>query len=456
MAKSRSQTERRNGAPLSPGAAYQCAIAAFALSSVVAVVSGPQPLRAVEADASAPPRLSSYPPQGTSATRPEQPPASLPRTVETLTPDRSASSADGGGGAAQSRGQGGQSGARVILRAPRRPREPVITPATVPAMALPDIEEQLAIPRPSGPKLPQELKQTTDDPAEAAFAAFEDGRYQDALTLARQRIDTSNDAAAHTLIGRIFRDGLGIARDPVQAAAAFAKGAEGNDPNAQFSLAMMLLRGDGVGFDGARAVSLLDEAARAGLPDAQYNLALLRVEGRLVEPDMKGAIALLEMAAAQDHAQALYDLGGIHATGEGTARDESKAAAYVARAAARGLAAAQLEYAILLFKGRGVAQDKRQAHWYMTAAAEAGHPVAQNRLARMYAYGEGVEPSLVEAAKWHYLARAMGVADTAMDRYVARLTDEERGAAQTEASEWALRTGASFDFAPRITGQLGQ
>ena len=65
--------------------------------------------------------------------------------------------------------------------------------------------------------------------------------------------------------------------------------------------------------------------------------------------------------------------------------------------------------------------------------------VAQNRLARCYANGAGVETNLVEAAKWHLIAKAAGETDANLDKIVAKLSKADRAKAQKAADEWRDR-----------------
>jgi TPR repeat protein len=69
-------------------------------------------------------------------------------------------------------------------------------------------------------------------------------------------------------------------------------------------------------------------------------------------------------------------------------------------------------------------------------AAEQGNPVAQNRLARLYANGAAVPADPVQAAKWHLLAREAGVSDFTLDLMLAKLTPEQRAAADKAAEAW--------------------
>ena len=94
---------------------------------------------------------------------------------------------------------------------------------------------------------------------------------------------------------------------------------------------------------------------------------------------------------------------------------------------------------MILFRGHGVPPDQKHGAQLFRAAAEKGVAVAQNRLARCYAHGAGVETNLVEAAKWHLIAKAAGETDDNLDKIVAKLSKADRAKAQKAADEWRER-----------------
>jgi TPR repeat protein len=157
---------------------------------------------------------------------------------------------------------------------------------------------------------------------------------------------------------------------------------------------------------------------------AQYNLALIYLEGRGRPTDETKAFEWMQKAATQNLPAAEYDLGGFYQFGRGVTKDRAKAAEWTGKAAEAGVPEAQVEYGVMLFKGEGVAVDEQRA-------------VAQNRLARLYANGVAVGPAdPVQAAKWHLLAREAGVADFSLDILLAKLTPEQRAAADKAAKDW--------------------
>jgi uncharacterized protein len=77
--------------------------------------------------------------------------------------------------------------------------------------------------------------------------------------------------------------------------------------------------------------------------------------------------------------------------------------------------------------------------WYFRTAAEKGNPVAQNRWARCLAHGAGVEMNVVEAVKWHLIAKQAGIEDATLDEVAAKLSRKDRLTAEQAAFAWSER-----------------
>ena len=305
----------------------------------------------------------------------------------------------------------------------------------------------LAVAEPAWPANTVKTRTTDALPLEAAsptsavdpaYAAFEDGRYVTAMQLAEQAA-AKGEPTAHTLIGRLFAEGLGVQRDRKMAAVWYQKAADLGDINAKFALGLLYAKGDGVEKNASAAAKLFEQAAKGGNVAAKYNLGLLYASGEGRPQDSARAAALIAEAAKAGEPQARFDLGQMYANGAGLAKDDTQAAHWTELAAGAGLADAQVEFAVMLFKGRGVLIDKARAAWYFTAAAEHGNPIAQNRLANLYAFGIVYSKDMVTAAKWHLLARQAGVSDVRLDVMVATLTPDERKQAEADASQWLER-----------------
>ncbi|MGJ3263617.1 MAG: tetratricopeptide repeat protein [Salinarimonas sp.] len=290
---------------------------------------------------------------------------------------------------------------------------------------------------------PPPVGDEADPDADLAYGAFQRGYYLTAFHRATQRLERDpDDAAAMTLLGELYSQGLGVPQDVARAADWYRLAARQGDPNALFALAMIAIEGQGDGAGGREAVeadrregrALLERAAEAGHSRAAYNLALILL-GSAEQADIARAAELMRTAAQADVAPAQHALGVLHAQGRGVEEDPIAATAWFARAARNGDVAGMVEYAVALFNGDGIAPDEaRAAHWFREAAFR-GNAVAQNRLARLHVSGRGVEEDPVEAAAWHLAAAAQGLDDPWLDEALERLGEAERADALALAQE---------------------
>jgi TPR repeat protein len=116
----------------------------------------------------------------------------------------------------------------------------------------------------------------------------------------------------------------------------------------------------------------------------------------------------------------------MYKEGTGVEKDARKSIGLLRRAAAEHMIAAELELGVAYFNGEGVEADEALAASYFRRAAVRNNPVAGNRLARILAAGRGVQQDLVEAMKWHILARAAGIDDEWLDGHLLKLTPQQR------------------------------
>jgi hypothetical protein len=267
-----------------------------------------------------------------------------------------------------------------------------------------------------------------------AYGAYQAGHYRRALDEALKRIEADNgDAAAMTLVGELYRQGLGVPPNQQIATEWYERAVTRGDVNADYALAMALLDERNPRRDAARGGELLRKAAAAGHAAANYNLALaLLATGR--DEDLKAALAGLETAARANIGDALHALGILAKQGRGLPQSDTVAARWMARAAETGHAAGEVEYAIMLFNGAGVDKDEDAAARLFLRAAGQGNPIAQNRIARLYEAGRGIGKDTIEAAAWHLAARAQGLADPQLDELLTRLSPDQQGRAAALAA----------------------
>jgi uncharacterized protein len=275
---------------------------------------------------------------------------------------------------------------------------------------------------------------------DSAYEAFDQGKYLTALDLA-QKAAENGDPQAHTLVGRLYAEGVGVPQNLPLAARWYARAAQLGDIEGSFAYGLMLAKGEGVEKDFAAAARMFETAAAHKHPLANYNLALLFLRGEGKPENPYRAFGHMLFAAEAGVAAAQYDLGTLYATGTGVDPPNAfEAAKWIGKAAAAGHTEAQVAYAVMLFRGHGVPPDAKHGAQLFRAAAEKGVGIAQNRLARCYANGAGVEMDLVEAAKWYLISKAAAGPDDNLDKLVAKLSKADRLKAEKAADEWRDRT----------------
>lgn len=272
----------------------------------------------------------------------------------------------------------------------------------------------------------------SNDPA---YEAFDQGKYLTALDLA-QKAAAKGEPQAHTLLGRIYAEGLGVGRDTAAAFKWYTKAAELGDKEGAFALGLLYAQGEGVERNYTEAAKLFEAVARTGHPLANYNLGLLFLRGQGKPENPQRAFAHMQYAAEKGIVAAQYDLGTLYTTGTGTDHNAFEAAKWIGKAANAGHTDAEVEYAVILFKGHGVPPDQKRGAQLFRNAAEKGVPVAQNRLARCYAFGAGVEKNFVEAIKWHTLAAVAGIEDEPLAKILASASKADRAKAEKAAADW--------------------
>jgi TPR repeat protein len=279
-------------------------------------------------------------------------------------------------------------------------------------------------------------------------------------------------AGAQCALGRLYRDGGFVIRDPLKSQQWFARAAdqgwpeallalsqlldsdtaaltfdycrraaEGGDVQAMLALAKKLEQGTGCARDLFQAFYWYEKAARAGNIEAACSTGVALFKGIGVKKDLEAALKWLTQAAEEGDARAQWSLSSLFASGgEGVSRDLKQAFVWCERAAEQGFVAAQSNLGLLYalsdrpaqaaecwqkaaekddpealynlalakLKGQGVSADANGAFALLINAAEQGVTAAQSRAGLMYATGEGVAQDSVEAHKWFEVAASQG------------------------------------------------
>ena len=126
--------------------------------------------------------------------------------------------------------------------------------------------------------------------------------------------------AAH-LLGKCWRDGMGVLPDDEQAELWFRRAAEAGHDFAQYALGKLLQSQKRMD----EAVFWYEEAAAQDNPYAAYRLGKLYLQGEQVPKDTATALVYLTQSAWQGNQYAQYTLGKLYLTGEDVAQDREQA-----------------------------------------------------------------------------------------------------------------------------------
>jgi len=196
-----------------------------------------------------------------------------------------------------------------------------------------------------------------------AFDAFQHNDYATVLRVCEAPAK-AGDSICQDMLGVLYSEGRGVARDQAAAFHWFQLAAAQGNPTAEFNLALAYERGEGIAKNPAEAEKWYAKAAERGLPYAQLRLAAIAV----TRSDWKAAVKWLRPAAAQGLPPAQTMLGTAYELGEGVRRNAKLAAKWYVAAADHGDTTAQSSLAGLYEHGTGVDQDYKEAYfWYAVA-----------------------------------------------------------------------------------------
>ena len=151
------------------------------------------------------------------------------------------------------------------------------------------------------------------------------------VRLLEQLWDAGFTVAAH-LLGKCWRDGMGVLPDDKKAEQWFQCSAEAGHDFSQYALGKLLQSQKRM----EEAVSWYEKAATQGSPYAAYRLGKLYLEGTDVPKDVAKAVEYLTDAAEQGNQYSQYTLGKLYLTGEDVARDREQAYRWFWESASQG------------------------------------------------------------------------------------------------------------------------
>lgn len=147
--------------------------------------------------------------------------------------------------------------------------------------------------------------------------------------------NAGQDCAQYAL-GKLYRDGIGVEKDMLQAVAWFALAAEQDNSYAAYALGKLYLESEEVPKDMDKALRWLRRSAELGNQFAQYQLGRLLLAGEDVPKDIDEAVRLLSASAEQGNQYAQYQLGKLYLLGQEVERDEETAVQWFKLSADQG------------------------------------------------------------------------------------------------------------------------
>ncbi|MDI1300641.1 MAG: tetratricopeptide repeat protein [bacterium] len=156
------------------------------------------------------------------------------------------------------------------------------------------------------------------------------------------------NAAAQALLGRMYIDGQGVARDTTQALNWFRLAAAQGHVMAINGVGACLEHGWGTPPDFPAAATNYRLAAEAGLDEGQYHYASLLRTGKGLARDLEQAFTFYNAAAAQGHAAAMNMVGRFYHEGWAVEVNELTAIEWYRRSAEGGDFRGQISYAAVL------------------------------------------------------------------------------------------------------------
>lgn len=194
-----------------------------------------------------------------------------------------------------------------------------------------------------------------------------ENRFDEALHYAEQAAYLGNPMAWGA-ISEIYRLGLGVPADPVQAAEAARQG------------------------------------AMTGAPGMRLLMGMHYREGWGVPQSFTEARRWMEVAALSNSPAALTALGDLYRRGQGMPADPALAMPFYIRAAALGHTDAMNTIGMAYMRGQGVEQNTDEGIRWLTEATDLGNPYAPFHLGRAFLTGWGVAPDKSTALAYFRLS----------------------------------------------------
>lgn len=210
-----------------------------------------------------------------------------------------------------------------------------------------------------------------------------------AVALFRQACDAGHMRGCNDL-GYMHENGFGVGKDEDEAVELFRKACDGNEPLGCENLGNMYEAGRGIGMDLRQAASFYSKACDGGLSAGCTSDALAFASGKGVGKDLGQAVTLLRRACNGADAQGCSDLGQLYQIGMGVPKDEAQAALFIQKACDNGDAASCSSLGQMYQGSEGLAKDDARAFAAFKKSCDAGYFAGCTNLGVAYGRGTGV------------------------------------------------------------------
>ena len=219
------------------------------------------------------------------------------------------------------------------------------------------------------------------------------------------------DDVAQEYLGSMYRNGVGVPKDPVRAREMYAKSAQQGDIAAQFDYASMCFNGEGGAQDIDTAAKYFEVAARQGDASSQHMIARMYEYGRGVVKDPEQAAKWYAAAAAQGYEPAVFALGIGYVEGSFVDRDFEHGRQLLEKATALGDWSAAVRLGELYLNGSVVKRDEATAYKWFAIARDLGGPdvASSDAMLAQRLSAEVVASERAQAREWkasHLMASA--------------------------------------------------
>lgn len=217
----------------------------------------------------------------------------------------------------------------------------------------------------------------------------------------RKAADNGSQQAMHKL-GDIYLNGFNDIKPDFQLALLYFEQAAAADSGESFyMLGHIYQNGRGTARNDAKAVEYFQKAAALDHYPSQTALGDCYFRGKGVTKNRKNAISWYTSAALGDDSNGMYNLAQCLRMGHGVGRDEAEGTIWLKASAAKGNPGAQYTLGCCYQNGVSVQQNDGIAVAMFSASALKGDINAQYELARCYTKGQGTKVNIPDAMYWY-------------------------------------------------------